>query len=64
MEKEYVLKLHLHEVSLIVDALESEKENISKIIPTDGKELDTLTSVKNDIDTILYKIENKMVCVN
>lgn len=64
MEKEYVLKLHLHEVSLIVDALESEKENISKIIPTDGKELDTLSSVKNDIDTILYKIENKMVCVN
>jgi hypothetical protein len=64
MEKEYVLKLHLHEVSLIVDALESEKENISKIIPTDGKELDTLNSVKNDIDTILYKIENKMVCVN
>lgn len=64
MEKEYVLKLHLHEVSLIVDALESEKENISKIIPTDGKELDTLSSLKNDIDTILYKIENKMVCVN
>ena len=64
MEKEYVLKLHLHEVSLIVDALESEKENISNIIPTDGKELDTLSSVKNDIDTILYKIENKMVCVN
>jgi hypothetical protein len=64
MEKEYVLKLHLHEVSLIVDALESEKENISKIIPTDGKELDALNSVKNDIDTILYKIENKMVCVN
>lgn len=64
MEKEYVLKLHLHEVSLIVDALESEKENISKIIPTDEKELDTLSSVKNDIDTILYKIENKMVCVN
>lgn len=64
MEKEYVLKLHLHEVSLIVDALESEKENISKIIPTDGKELDTLNSLKNDIDTILYKIENKMVCVN
>lgn len=64
MEKEYVLKLHLHEVSLIVDALESEKENISKIIPTDGKELDALNSVKNNIDTILYKIENKMVCVN
>lgn len=64
MEKEYVLKLHLHEVSLIVDALESEKENINKIIPTDGKELDTLSSLKNDIDTILYKIENKMVCVN
>lgn len=64
MEKEYVLKLHLHEVSLIVDVLESEKENISNIIPTDGKELDTLSSLKNDIDTILYKIENKMVCVN
>lgn len=64
MEKEYVLKLHLHEVSLIVDVLESEKENISNIIPTDGKELDTLSSLKNDIDTILYKIENKMVCIN
>lgn len=38
MEKEYVLKLHLHEVTLIVDALESEKERASKMIATNGEE--------------------------
>lgn len=64
MEKEYVLKLHLHEVTLIVDALESERERASKMIPMNGEELDTLDWVKQSIDTILHKIENKMVCVN
>lgn len=64
MEKEYVLKLHLHEVTLIVDALESERERASKMIATNGKELDTLDWVKHSIDTILHKIDKRMVCIN
>lgn len=64
MEKEYVLKLHLHEVTLIVDALESEKERASKMIATNGEEQDTLDFVKQAIDEILHKIENRMVCIN
>jgi hypothetical protein len=64
MEKEYVLKLRLHEVTLIVDALESEKERASKIIATNGKELEAITFVKQSIDEILNKIDTRMVCIN
>lgn len=64
MEKEYVLKLHLHEVTLIVDALESERERASKMVATDGKEQDTLDWVKQTIDEILHKIDTKIVCIN
>lgn len=64
MEKEYVLKLHLHEVTLIVDALESERERASKMIATNGEEQDTLDWVKQTIDEILNKIDKRMVCIN
>lgn len=64
MEKEYVLKLHLHEVTLIVDALESERERASKMIATNGEEQETLDFVKGAIDEILYKIDKRMVCIN
>lgn len=64
MEKEYVLKLHLHEVTLIVDALEGERERASKMIATNGEEQDTLDFVKGAIDEILYKIDKRMVCIN
>lgn len=64
MEKEYVLKLHLHEVTLIVDALESERERASKMIATNGEEQDTLDWVKQTIDGILHKIDKRMVCIN
>lgn len=64
MEKEYVLKLHLHEVTLIVDALESERERASKMIATNGEEQDTLDFVKGAIAEILYKIDKRMVCIN
>lgn len=64
MKKEYVLKLHLHEVTLIVDALESERERASKMIATNGEEQDTLDFVKGVIDEILYKIDKRMVCIN
>ena len=64
MEKEYVLKLHLHEVKLIVDALESERERASKMVATDGKEQDTLDFVTQSIDEILHKIDKRMVCIN
>ena len=64
MEKEYVLKLHMHEVTLIVDALESERERASKMIATNGEEQDTLNFVKQAIDEILYKIDKRMVCIN
>lgn len=64
MEKEYVLKLHLHEVTLIVDALESEKERASKMIATNGEEQDTLDWIKQAIDEILHKIDKRMVCIN
>ena len=64
MEKEYVLKLHLHEVTLIVDALESERERASKMIATNGEEQDTLDFIKGAIDEILYKIDKRMVCIN
>lgn len=64
MEKEYVLKLHLYEVTLIVDALESEKERASKMIATNGEEQDTLDFVKQAIDEILHKIDKRMVCIN
>lgn len=64
MEKEYVLKLHLHEVTLIVDALESERERASQMIATNGEEQDTLDFVKQTIDEILYKIDKRMVCIN
>lgn len=64
MKKEYVLKLHLHEVTLIVDALESERERASKMIATNGKEQDALDFVKQAIDGILHKIDKKMVCIN
>lgn len=64
MEKEYVLKLHLHEVTLIVDALESEKERASKMIATNGEEQATLDFVKGVIDEILHKIDKRMVCIN
>lgn len=64
MEKEYVLKLHLHEVTLIVDALESELERASKMVATNGKEQDTLDWVKQSIGEILNKIDKKMVSIN
>jgi hypothetical protein len=64
MKKEYVLKLHLHEVTLIVDALEGERERASKMIAKDGKEQDTLDFVKQAIDGILHKIDKRMVCIN
>lgn len=64
MNKEYVLKLHLHEVTLIVDALESERERASKMIATNGEEQETLDFVKGAIDEILYKIDERMVCIN
>lgn len=64
MKKEYVLKLHQHEVILIVDALESERELASKMVATNGKEQDVLEFVKQSIDEILYKIDNKMECIN
>lgn len=64
MEKEYVLKLHLHEVTLIVDALESERERASQMIATNGEEQDTLDFVKQTIDEILHKIDKRMVCIN
>lgn len=64
MKKEYVLKLHLHEVTLIVDALESEKERASKMIATNGEEQDTLDWIKQAIDEILHKIDKRMVCIN
>lgn len=64
MKKEYVLKLHLHEVTLIVDALESERERASKMIATNGEEQDTLDWVKQTIDEILNKIDKRMVCIN
>lgn len=64
MEKEYVLKLHLHEVTLIVDALESERERASRMIATNGEEQDTLDFVKGAIDEILHKIDKRMVCIN
>lgn len=56
MGKEYVLKRHLHEVTLIVDALESERERASKMIATNGEEQDTLDWVKQSIGEILNKI--------
>lgn len=64
MEKEYVLKLHLHEVTLIVDALESELERASKMVATNGEEQDTLDWVKQSIGEILNKIDKRMVCIN
>lgn len=64
MEKEYVLKLHLHEVTLIVDALESELERASKMVATNGKEQDTLDFVKQTIEEILHKIDKRMICIN
>lgn len=64
MEKEYVLKLHLHEVTLIVDALEGERERASKMIAKDGEEQDVLDFVKQAIDGILHKIDKRMVCIN
>lgn len=64
MEKEYVLKLHLHEVTLIVDALESELERASKMVAANGEEQETLDFVKGAIDEILYKIDERMVCIN
>jgi hypothetical protein len=64
MEKEYVLKLHLHEVTLIVDVLESERERASKMIAKDGREQDALDFVKQTIDEILNKIDKRMVCIN
>lgn len=64
MEKEYVLKLHLHEVTLIVDALESERERANTMIATNGEEQDTLDFIKQSIDEILYKIDKRMVCIN
>ena len=64
MEKEYVLKLHLHEVTLIVDALESELERASKMVATNGEEQDTLDWVKQSIGEILNKIDKRMVCKN
>jgi hypothetical protein len=64
MGKEYVLKLRLHEVTLIVDALESEYERASKIIATNGIELEAITFVKQSIDEILNKIDKRMVCIN
>lgn len=64
MEKEYVLKLHLHEVTLIVDALESELERASKMVATNGKEQGTLDWVKQSIGEILNKIDKRMVCIN
>lgn len=57
MKKEYVLKLHLHEVTLIVDALESERERASKMVATNGKEQDALDWVKQTLDEILHKID-------
>lgn len=60
MEKEYVLKLHLHEVTLIVDALESERERASKMIATNGEEQDALDWVKQAIDEILHKIDKEL----
>lgn len=64
MEKEYVLKLHLHEVTLIVDALEGELERASKMVATNGEEQDTLDWVKQSIGEILNKIDKRMVCIN
>jgi hypothetical protein len=64
MAKEYVLKLHQHEVTLIVDALESERERASKMIAKDGEEQDVLDFVKQTIDEILHKIDKRMVCIN
>lgn len=64
MEKEYVLKLHMHEVTLIVDALESELERASKMVATNGEEQDTLDWVKQSIGEILNKIDKRMVCIN
>lgn len=64
MEKEYVLKLHMHEVTLIVDALESERERASKMVATNGEEQDTLDWIKQAIDEILHKIDKRMVCIN
>lgn len=64
MKKEYVLKLHLHEVTLIVDALESELERASKMVATNGEEQDTLDWVKQSIGEILNKIDKRMVCIN
>lgn len=60
MEKEYVLKLHLHEVTLIVDALESELERASKMVATNGEEQDTLDWVKQSIGEILNKINEQL----
>lgn len=64
MNKEYVLKLHLHEVTLIVDALESELERASKMVAANGEEQDTLDWVKQSIGEILNKIDKRMVCIN
>lgn len=64
MEKEYVLKLHQHEIALIVEALESEMANAKRMIPSNGKEQDTLNFIQQSISEILDKIQNKMVCIN
>lgn len=64
MEKEYVLKLHQYEVTLIVDALESERERASKMVAMNGREQDALDFIKQSIDEILHRIDNSMVCIN
>lgn len=64
MKKEYVLKLHLHEVTIIVDALENERERVNNVIATNSEEQDTLDWIKQTIDDILHKIDKRMVCIN
>lgn len=57
--KEYTLKLQEHELTMLVEALESEKEIARDLVCYDSKERATVEDVVSVINGILDKI-NKL----